>query len=133
MKTCVTLLLLSGAVLALPVPVETADGLTLRIEGVDPLPPKEGVDRRSKANLGAPVRDASVPMPLAFVVSNGTARSVSGRLSAWMNDDWTVEGVPQEEIAPVRDLLVSEMENVIQLSIPLTVECHEGKTWLEAH
>ncbi len=99
MKTCVTLLLLSGAVLALPVPVETADGLTLRIEGVDPLPPKEGVDRRSKANLGAPVRDASVPLPLAFVVSNGTARAVSGRLSAWMNDDWTVEGVPQEEIA----------------------------------
>ena len=95
----VALLLPSGTVFALPVPVATADGLTLRIEGVDPLPPKEGVDRRSKANLGAPVRDASVPMPLAFVVSNGTARAVSGRLSVWMNDDWIVEGVPQEEVA----------------------------------
>ena len=49
------------------------------------------------------------------------------------NHDELLLEVPQEEIAPVRDLLVSEMENVIQLSIPLTVECHEGKTWLEAH
>ena len=41
--------------------------------------------------------------------------------------------VPQEEIAPVRELLVREMENVITLSVPLTVECNDGKTWLEAH
>ena len=54
------------------------------------------------------------------------------RMVLQIHDELLLE-VPQEEIAPVRDLLVSEMENVIQLSIPLTVECHEGKTWLEAH
>ena len=41
--------------------------------------------------------------------------------------------VPQEEVAPVREMLVREMEGVISLSVPLTVECNDGKTWLEAH
>ena len=95
------LLLLSGAVFALPVPVETVDGLTLRIEGFDPLPPQNAADPRSWSNLGAPVRDASAPLPIAFVVSNGTPEAVSGKFTAWMNDDWAVEGVPKENVALV--------------------------------
>ena len=93
------LLLLSGAVFALPVPVETVGGLTLRIEGFDPLPPQNAADPRSWSNLGAPVRDASAPLSIAFAVSNGTSNAVSGKFTAWMNDDWTVDGVPNEEIA----------------------------------
>ena len=54
------------------------------------------------------------------------------RMVLQIHDELLLE-VPQEEIAPVRDLLVSRMENVISLSVPLTVECHDGKTWLEAH
>ena len=49
-----------------------------------------------------------------------------------IHDELLLE-VPQEEIAPVRDLLVRQMEGVIELSVPLTVECNEGRTWLEAH
>ena len=49
-----------------------------------------------------------------------------------IHDELLLE-VPQDEIAPVRELLVREMENVITLSVPLTVECNDGKTWLEAH
>ena len=54
------------------------------------------------------------------------------RMVLQIHDELLLE-VPQDEIAPVRDLLVSEMENVITLSVPLTVECNDGKTWLEAH
>ena len=54
------------------------------------------------------------------------------RMVLQIHDELLLE-VPQEEIAPVRDLLVHEMENVITLSVPLTVECNDGKTWLEAH
>ena len=54
------------------------------------------------------------------------------RMVLQIHDELLLE-VPQEEIAPVRDLLVREMENVINLSVPLTVECNEGRTWLEAH
>lgn len=54
------------------------------------------------------------------------------RMVLQIHDELLLE-VPQEEIAPVRGLLVREMENVITLSVPLTVECNHGKTWLEAH
>ena len=54
------------------------------------------------------------------------------RMVLQIHDELLLE-VPQEEIAPVRELLVGEMENVITLSVPLTVECNDGKTWLEAH
>ncbi|MBR4525075.1 MAG: DNA polymerase I [Bacteroidales bacterium] len=54
------------------------------------------------------------------------------RMVLQIHDELLLE-VPQEEIGPVHDLLVREMEGVIPLSVPLTVECHDGKTWLEAH
>ncbi len=49
-----------------------------------------------------------------------------------IHDELLLE-VPEEEISAVKALLVEEMENVIKLSVPLTVECNYGKTWLEAH
>ena len=39
----------------------------------------------------------------------------------------------EEEAETLKTLVVEEMENVITLSIPLTVECGYGKDWLEAH
>ena len=33
----------------------------------------------------------------------------------------------------LKAMVVSEMEGVIKLSVPLTVECKDGKNWLEAH
>ena len=37
------------------------------------------------------------------------------------------------EAETLKRLVTEEMENVIQLSIPLTVDCNYGKNWLEAH
>ncbi len=39
----------------------------------------------------------------------------------------------KEEVDIIKDLVIKEMEGVISLSIPLTVECNYGKNWLEAH
>jgi DNA polymerase-1 len=33
----------------------------------------------------------------------------------------------------VEEILKREMEKVIKLNVPLTVECNYGKNWLDAH
>ena len=39
----------------------------------------------------------------------------------------------REETEVLMRIIKEEMENVISLSIPLTVECNYGNNWLEAH
>ena len=37
------------------------------------------------------------------------------------------------EVEDLRRIVTDEMENVVSLRIPLTIECNYGKNWLEAH
>ena len=38
-----------------------------------------------------------------------------------------------KEVEVLKSLVTRCMENVIKLSVPLTVECNYGKNWIEAH
>jgi DNA polymerase-1 len=49
-----------------------------------------------------------------------------------IHDELLLE-VPNEEIERVEEILKREMEKVIKLNVPLTVECNYGKNWLDAH
>ena len=39
----------------------------------------------------------------------------------------------REEVDVLQQIVKEEMESVIELSVPLTVECNYGNNWLEAH
>ena len=41
--------------------------------------------------------------------------------------------VPEAEVERVREIVVTEMESVVHLSVPLIADCGVGKNWLEAH
>ena len=38
-----------------------------------------------------------------------------------------------EEVPQLKALVTDVMEHVLELSVPLTVECSSGINWLEAH
>lgn len=41
--------------------------------------------------------------------------------------------VPMNEVDRVREIVVSEMQNVVHLTVPLIADCGVGANWLEAH
>ena len=90
--------LLTGVVRALPVPEEQADGVSIRIEGFDPLPPKNA-ERYDPANLGAPEADATQPLKVSVTLENRGGKAVAGVLRTWMNDDWTLDGAAEERLS----------------------------------
>jgi DNA polymerase-1 len=41
--------------------------------------------------------------------------------------------VPLNEVDKVREIVVSETQNVVHLTVPLIADCGIGTNWLEAH
>ena len=41
--------------------------------------------------------------------------------------------VPENEIDKVREIVISEMQNVVHLTVPLIADCGIGPNWLQAH
>ena len=58
--------------------------------------------------------------------------SLKSRMVLQIHDELLFDAIP-EEVERLERIVVEEMENVLKLSVPLTVECSAGKNWLEAH
>lgn len=56
---------------------------------------------------------------------------LKARLILQIHDELIVEA-PESEAERAAQILKYEMENAVKLSVPLTADCHIGKTWLEA-
>ena len=84
--------------------------------------------------LNMPVQGAAADvMKLAMVKVRDrlVKEGLAARLVLQVHDELIVE-CPEAEAETVAKLLEEEMEQVVQLSVPLTAEAHWGKNWLEA-
>ena len=59
-------------------------------------------------------------------------QNLKSKLIMQVHDELIIE-VTHDEIEIVKDIMKSEMENVISLKVPLVVDLKVGKTWYEAH
>ena len=85
--------------------------------------------------VNAPIQGTAadiIKLAMIAVQRRLDSEDLRSRMVLQIHDELLLEVHP-DEIEKVRDLLKEEMEGVIELSVPLTVECNYGKTWLEAH
>ena len=85
--------------------------------------------------VNAPIQGSSadiIKLAMTAVSKRLHNEGLKARMVLQIHDELVLE-VPVNEIDAVRRVLVEEMEGVVKLSVPLTVECNYGSTWLEAH
>jgi len=85
--------------------------------------------------VNAPIQGTSADIiKLAMISVDRRIREegLKSRMVLQIHDELVFDAIA-EEIDTLKNIVVEEMENVIKLSIPLTVECNYGKNWLEAH
>ena len=85
--------------------------------------------------VNAPIQGTSADIiKLAMISVDRRLREegLKSRMVLQIHDELLFDAVA-EEVEAVERLVKEEMENVIKLSVPLTVECNHGSNWLEAH
>jgi len=85
--------------------------------------------------INAPIQGTSadiIKKAMTGVDARISEAGLKSRMVLQIHDELVFDAVPQE-VDLLKEIVVNEMENVIKLSVPLTVECNYGKNWLEAH
>ena len=85
--------------------------------------------------VNAPIQGTSADIiKLAMIAVDRviTKAGLKSKMVLQIHDELVFDAVP-EEIDALKKIVVENMENVVKLSVPLTVECNYGKNWLEAH
>ena len=85
--------------------------------------------------VNAPIQGTAadiIKMAMVRVDKRMVEEHLQSKMVLQIHDELMFEVHPKE-LEILQDIVVREMENVIKLSIPLTVDCRYGKNWLEAH
>ena len=85
--------------------------------------------------INAPIQGTSadiIKLAMINIDKRLEDEGLESRMVLQIHDELLFDAVP-EEIDILKKIVIEEMENVINLSIPLTVECNYGNNWLEAH
>ena len=85
--------------------------------------------------VNAPIQGTAadiIKLAMISVDRRLTEAGLKSRMVLQIHDELMFDAVP-EEVPQLKAIVVETMENVLKLSVPLTVECSDGKNWLEAH
>ena len=85
--------------------------------------------------INAPIQGTSadiIKLAMINVAKRLSEEGLKSRMVLQIHDELLFDSIP-EEVDQLKKIVMEEMENVIELSIPLTVECNYGNNWLEAH
>ena len=85
--------------------------------------------------VNAPIQGTSadiIKLAMINVARRLKKEGMQSRMVLQIHDELVFDAVPSE-VERLEALVKEEMENVIKLSVPLTVECNHGNNWLEAH
>ncbi len=85
--------------------------------------------------INAPIQGTSadiIKLAMINVDKRLAAEGLESRMVLQIHDELLFDAIPSE-IGTLQKIVKEEMENVVKLSIPLTVECNHGNNWLEAH
>ena len=85
--------------------------------------------------INAPIQGTSADIiKLAMIKTDRRIKQegLQSRMILQIHDELVFDTTP-DEVERLEAIVREEMENVIELSIPLTVECNHGHNWLEAH
>lgn len=85
--------------------------------------------------VNAPIQGSAadiIKLAMIEVARRMQEENFKSRMVLQIHDELLFDVFP-EEAERLRSIVVDAMENIIKLSVPLTVECNYGKNWLEAH
>mgnify|MGYP003557223859 CR=1 FL=1 len=85
--------------------------------------------------INAPIQGTSadiIKLAMINVTKRMETEGLKSRMVLQIHDELVFDAAA-EEVERLEAIVREEMENVIRLSIPLTVECNHGNNWLEAH
>ena len=85
--------------------------------------------------INAPIQGTSadiIKLAMVNVDRRIATEGLKSRMVLQIHDELVFDAVA-DEVARLEQIVREEMENVITLSVPLTVECNHGNNWLEAH
>ena len=85
--------------------------------------------------INAPIQGTSadiIKLAMISVARRIKEEGLQSRMVLQIHDELVFDAVVSE-VAKLEDIVREEMENIVTLSVPLTVECNHGNNWLEAH
>ena len=85
--------------------------------------------------INAPIQGSAadiIKIAMVHIQARLEAEKLQAKMTMQVHDELNFS-VPTAEIEQLKKLVVEEMENAIQLQVPIIADCGVGNNWLEAH